>query len=416
MSDELPVRLAHKVFELENLPPALAKTPSVRRVLGWYAQSFEDITRMVEFSKERIPTEVKAQLLESSSNSLAIPSSLDPDLAAEQYVNRQKNSAIKKQSTLQNESTKQQSLLGSIRTQLTNDKNSQLTKYDGDQQWPREVYDYLAQFADVLTVVRRRHDAVVTTMAQGIREYQVLTSNSKRTKDKKDLDVFEKDIQSFLDRFFMSRIGIRMLIGQQLALMEGNFEKDFVGIICTSTNIKDTIQHAVVLAQQICENWYGLYEAPEVVIECDDELKYMYIPSHLTHMIFEVVKNSLRAVVEKYGTDADSKTYPPVTIVVGDGTEDFTIRISDMGGGIPRSVQQRVWLYNYTTVKDTPDIDPEFSEPMMNAPMAGFGYGLPVTRLYARYFGGDVDLQSVEGFGTDVYMHLNKLSTRELIY
>ena len=44
MADELPVRLAHKVHELENLPEPLAETPSIKRVLTWYSQSFVDIT------------------------------------------------------------------------------------------------------------------------------------------------------------------------------------------------------------------------------------------------------------------------------------------------------------------------------------------------------------------------------------
>lgn len=439
MADELPVRLAHRVRELENLPDGLPEAPSIKRVHGWYVKSFEDIVEMQQYAREHLSDQLRSDLLQVSSETLSSPAKKFNINVDKDYIKPTlTNGANVTSPPSPPETTQHKSFFGSLKDRFFGSSNP-LQKFDGDQKWPKEVYDYLDKFSECLTKVRKRHDAVVTTIAQGIKEYAIQRKSSNSSKKSRitnsssngestieqeiikrngmiEPDHTEQRIQSFLDRFFMSRIGIRMLIGQQLALMEGKFAPDYVGIICTNTSVKQTIQHAVTLASEICEDTYGLYEGPKVIIECDPDLRFMYIPAHLSHMIFELVKNSLRAVVEKYGIEVDSKEYPPVTIVVGDGSEDITIRISDKGGGIPRSVQQSVWMYNYTTVKEPPNIGPEFSQPMMGAPMAGFGYGLPITRLYARYFGGDVVLQSIEGYGTDVYMHLNKLSTRELIF
>eukprot|EP00619_Florenciella_sp_RCC1007_P014308 CAMPEP_0205914582 /NCGR_PEP_ID=MMETSP1325-20131115/7312_1 /ASSEMBLY_ACC=CAM_ASM_000708 /TAXON_ID=236786 /ORGANISM="Florenciella sp., Strain RCC1007" /LENGTH=215 /DNA_ID=CAMNT_0053281639 /DNA_START=138 /DNA_END=785 /DNA_ORIENTATION=- len=41
--------------------------------------------------------------------------------------------------------------------------------------------------------------------------------------------------------------------------------------------------------------------------------------------------------------------------------------------------------------------------------LSGHGLGLPLSRVYARYFGGDLEVRSVEGFGTDCYLFLNRL-------
>src|ERR1044071_6442288 len=41
LAEELPIRLAHRVQELETLPDGLGEMPSVKKVQDWYAQSFE---------------------------------------------------------------------------------------------------------------------------------------------------------------------------------------------------------------------------------------------------------------------------------------------------------------------------------------------------------------------------------------
>lgn len=39
--EELPIRLAHRVKDLDELPLGLHDMPSIRKVKNWYAQSFE---------------------------------------------------------------------------------------------------------------------------------------------------------------------------------------------------------------------------------------------------------------------------------------------------------------------------------------------------------------------------------------
>lgn len=388
LSEELPIRLAHRVQELSDLPDGLGEMPSIKRVQDWYAQSFEEITTL---ARPSLSTEIRERLLKPAKQN-------------------GKTSRILSETT-QNPSIRN----GQYRSQLTNgngsehghgDKKISATRryYSGADDpgdWPPELGDYNTRFASTLDKIKRRHDSVVTTIAQGILEY-------KRKRQRMQID---HNIQAFLDRFYMSRIGIRMLIGQHIALTDQRTHSDpnYVGIICTKTNVRDLAQEAIENARFVCEDHYGLFDAPKVQLVCNPDLNFMYVPGHLSHMLFETLKNSLRAVVETHGDDKED--FPVTKVVVAEGKEDITIKISDEGGGIPRSNIPLVWTYMYTTVDQTPTLDPDFNKSDFKAPMAGFGYGLPISRLYARYFGGDLKMISMEGYGTDVYLHLNRLSS-----
>ncbi|KAL9253880.1 [Pyruvate dehydrogenase (acetyl-transferring)] kinase, mitochondrial-like protein [Drosera capensis] len=250
-------------------------------------------------------------------------------------------------------------------------------------------------FTQMIKMIKVRHNNVVPMMALGVQQL-------KKTMDTRILYEDLDDIQQFLDRFYMSRIGIRMLIGQHVALHEPNPAPDVIGYIHTKMSPMEVARNASEVARSVCMRQYG--SAPDIDIYGDPKFTFPYVPSHLHLMVFELVKNSLRAVQERY-MDSD-KVAPPVRIIVADGLED----VSDEGGGIPRSGLPRIFTYLYSTAENQLDLLDEHAlgtGDMMT--MAGYGYGLPISRLYARYFGGDLQIISMEGYGTDAYLHLSRL-------
>ncbi|XP_072985848.1 pyruvate dehydrogenase (acetyl-transferring) kinase, mitochondrial-like isoform X1 [Typha latifolia] len=251
-------------------------------------------------------------------------------------------------------------------------------------------------FTQMIKMIKVRHNNVVPTMALGVQQL------------KKDLDpkVMPKDLEEihqFLDRFYMSRIGIRMLIGQHVALHDVYPEPGCIGQINTRMSPMQVAHTASEDARCICLREYG--SAPEVNIYGDPNFTFPYVPSHLHLMVFELVKNSLRAVQERFANS--DKEAPPVRIIVADGIEDVTIKISDEGGGIARSGLPKIFTYLYSTAKNP--LDENYPGVNEGITMAGYGYGLPISRLYARYFGGDLQIISMEGYGTDAYLHLSRL-------
>ncbi|KAH8723624.1 kinase isozyme 4 mitochondrial precursor [Phaeosphaeriaceae sp. PMI808] len=104
-------------------------------------------------------------------------------------------------------------------------------------------------------------------------------------------------------------------------------------------------------------------------------------------------------------------------------TPGVTIRIRDRGGGISPENLGHIWDYSFTTFNDDQASSTlsggNSSHTGMDAlnaisgpggdgvhSLAGLGYGLPLGRAYAEYFGGGIAVQSLWGWGTDVYLSL----------
>ncbi|XP_057210588.1 pyruvate dehydrogenase kinase 2b [Triplophysa rosa] len=258
----------------------------------------------------------------------------------------------------------------------------------------------LEEFMEALVTLRNRHNDVVPTMAQGVIEYRDAFGADSVT---------SQNIQYFLDRFYMNRISIRMLINQHTLIFDGTTKPahpSSIGCIDSCCDVTEVIRDAYECAKMLCEQYY--LGSPDLELrEINAKNKFQpiqisYVPSHLYHMVFELFKNAMRATIENHEA---SSTLPPIKVTVALGQEDLSIKICDRGGGVPFKKIEQLFSYMYSTAPR-----PTLSD-HQRTPMAGFGYGLPISRLYAQYFQGDLLLYPMEGYGTDAVVQLKALST-----
>uniref|UniRef100_A0A669EHP3 Protein-serine/threonine kinase n=1 Tax=Oreochromis niloticus TaxID=8128 RepID=A0A669EHP3_ORENI len=264
----------------------------------------------------------------------------------------------------------------------------------------------LGEFVDTLVTIRNRHNDVVPTMAQGVIEYKEAFPQDVAT---------NQNIQYFLDRFYMSRISIRMLINQHTLIFDGTtnpVHPNTIGSIDPHCKVGDVVQDAFRSAKMLCDQYYLC--SPDVILqEMNRKFQNLGIlevcpTAHIDPLALYLLrceksfKNAMRATIE---THESSKNLPPIKVMVSLGDEDLTIKVSDQGGGVAFRRIENLFSYMYSTAPAPPIGDQK------RPPLAGFGYGLPISRLYAKYFQGDLQLYSMEGYGTDAVIYLKALST-----
>ena len=213
--------------------------------------------------------------------------------------------------------------------------------------------------------------------------------------------------------------------------------------------------HSILRATHMCR--YGM--APPVKLISFQERPFAYIPSHLHRMMLELLKNSMVAVIEKQGAACqETANGYPIRIIISDGEDDVAIKVHDRGGGFNKRLKDQTFSYLHTTRErpqltldqlreyqhdhdpmgsfnlgpDTPASskrhDYRYVVPTLLhlcstllslfVPLHhnsiyekyfGFGFGLPIARVYARYFGGEIRIFPMDGYGTDTYIHLNRV-------
>jgi len=364
LKDELPVRLSRRVLELENLPRALCNMPSILAVRETYKASLLDI---ISF----------------------------PVLNAVGGCGRADDPATKSN---------------------------------------------VAAFGSLLESIYARHQHVARDVARGMLELKEYNPSISVQDD--------AQLQKFLVNFFQSRIAIRLMIGHYLASRHQqppqpssstsssspslsvallNRENELIdeaddggasriGIVNRRCRPAVLARRAAVEAGELARKYYRQQNVPEVCVLGHVNACFPYVDEHVYFCIREMLKNAMRAVIEKHANDRlqPEFVYPPVRVVIAQGSEDMSVRVADEGVGMSLRELPAALSFGYTTAPPPAFHSPQKSNIFDNAAagsIAGMGYGLPLAQLHARYLGGDLELMSMQGAGTDITLHFPRLPT-----
>ncbi|KAL4992338.1 branched-chain alpha-ketoacid dehydrogenase [Aspergillus falconensis] len=238
---------------------------------------------------------------------------------------------------------------------------------------------------------------------------------------------------------------------------------NYIGVIDTTLQPARIVRSCEEFVGDICELKYGV--RPRLKVDGQPDATFAHVPVHVEYILTELLKNAFRAVVESgneqepievtiaaapdvpgnhlqshepvtngrpsdaldTGAQSDSDVGFHVDTVVGTAdanesikfstpsSQSITLRIRDRGGGISPDVLPQIWSYSFTTFSDL-DMGEAGGIDALNtissnsgqlSSIAGLGYGLPLSRAYAEYFGGSIAVQTLWGWGTDVYLTLN---------
>ncbi|KAH9056617.1 P-loop containing nucleoside triphosphate hydrolase protein [Lactarius vividus] len=305
-----------------------------------------------------------------------------------------------------------------------------------------------AAFATQLEKLVRDHANDIPTMAKGFQECAKYMSSEQ--------------ISSFLNAAIRNRIAVRLIAEQHIvlsrALQDPEQANTNIGVVNMSLSPIEMIRMCASFVSELCEATLGA--APPVVIDGATDATFAYVPVHMEYILTEILKNAFRATVEQHhkqhgsGGTYGAHSLPPVLVTIVppprlpgvDKPATLSLRIRDQGGGVAPAHMARIFSYAFTTAgrhahEDEEDDDggngggPYAAQHVGGAAavgsdaaagglfgeitgkgveaglgtIAGLGFGLPMSRLYAQYFGGSLDLFSLDGWGSDVLLKLRCL-------
>lgn len=299
------------------------------------------------------------------------------------------------------------------------------------------------KFCEILKETLKEHLSVIPRLAMGILEIQDSVSSEQ--------------CDRLMTTLLRSRISRRVIAEQHLALNEtfhspwhfpnakksiGGAEDDFVGEIFLKCNAKEIIEKCAETARKLVVQAYGSDVAiPEIRLQGHLDTTFPYIPSHIEYIIGELLRNSIQAMIEQRGL----KDPPPIEVLICEAAQHVIIRVSDQGGGVDREILPYLWsfakgprrkhrLHNLQQVPklaatmeelQLPSIGPDqgnagngeryggsLGSLSARPPDLKLGMGLPMSKIYAEYWAGSLEVHSLEGYGCDAFLQVSRLGNK----
>ena len=218
---------------------------------------------------------------------------------------------------------------------------------------------------------------------------------------------------------------------------------EFIGEVFLRCNAREVVEDCWGRARSLAQQAYGeQHPLPDIQLDGHLDATFPYTLSHLQYIIGELLRNSLQAVIENFG---NTLTPPPIQILVCEAPQHVIFRISDQGGGIPREIMPDLWSFSkgprsqtrlanlsqvprmaatmqelaFPTTQEVVressnhrSFDGSLTSLTSRSPNLRLGIGLPMSRIYAEYWAGSLEIHNLEGFGVDAFLQLSKLGNK----
>lgn len=224
-------------------------------------------------------------------------------------------------------------------------------------------------------------------------------------------------------------------------------ESESIGEIFIKCSAKEVIERCAKAVTTLARTTNGSdVQVPEIKVDGHLDASFPFILSHLEYIVGELLRNSVQAVIDrnqKLHPNSNDVKPPPIEVTICEAQQHVIIRICDRGGGIPRAELPYLWSFSKgpqsqkrlenlgqvpkmaATLQELhiddhdaraelkgPPYESSLSSLTSRPPNLRLGMGLPLSRVYAEYWAGSLELHSLEGYGVDAFLQISRLGNK----